>query len=120
MALNLVNNITVPFVSIIIFVGVKVVEKCSIKQVNQKNGRVTEVETSLGNIQCEYFVNCTGFWARGVGKLSEPTVKVPLHAVEHYFLHTKSIPGIDPNTPGNTNKLLYLAAFHIFVFFSCS
>jgi pyruvate dehydrogenase phosphatase regulatory subunit len=34
-----------------------------------------------------------------VGQLSEPYVKVPLHAVEHYFLRTKPIAGLDPNTP---------------------
>jgi pyruvate dehydrogenase phosphatase regulatory subunit len=60
---------------------------------------VSGVETDLGPIDCEYFVNCAGFWARGVGQLSEPYVKVPLHAVEHYYLHTKPIPGLDSMTP---------------------
>lgn len=59
------------------------------------------VESDLGPVSCEYFVNCAGFWARGVGQLSEPYVKVPLHAVEHYYLHTKPIPGLDPMTPGS-------------------
>jgi pyruvate dehydrogenase phosphatase regulatory subunit len=62
---------------------------------------VSGVETDLGPIDCEYFVNCAGFWARGVGQLSEPYVKVPLHAVEHYYLHTKPIPGLDSMTPGS-------------------
>lgn len=65
----------------------------------QTNGKVSRVETNLGHIDCEYFVNCAGFWARGVGQLSEPYVKVPLHAVEHYYLHTLPIPGLDPMTP---------------------
>ncbi|XP_065162153.1 pyruvate dehydrogenase phosphatase regulatory subunit, mitochondrial isoform X2 [Atheta coriaria] len=79
--------------------GVKVIENCSLKSINQTNGVVSSVETDLGNIKCEFFVNCAGFWARGVGQLSEPFVKVPLHAVEHYYLHTKPIPGLDPETP---------------------
>lgn len=31
--------------------------------------------------------------------MSEPCVKVPLHAAEHYFLHTKPMPNLDPMTP---------------------
>lgn len=80
--------------------GVKIIENCSIQKVNQNNGYVSGVETVLGNIDCDFFVNCAGFWARGVGQLSEPYVKVPLHAVEHYYLHTKPIPGLDPMLPG--------------------
>lgn len=83
------------------FLGVTVIESCTVKKVNQEDGKVTSVDTDLGLIQCEYFVNCAGFWARGVGQLSEPFVKVPIHAVEHYYLHTKPIPGLDPLTPGN-------------------
>ncbi|KAJ8959314.1 hypothetical protein NQ318_022000 [Aromia moschata] len=79
--------------------GVKVIENCIVKKINQCNGRITSVETDLGNINCEYFINCAGFWARGVGQLSEPYVKVPLHAVEHYYLHTKPIPGLDTMFP---------------------
>ncbi|KAK9701359.1 FAD dependent oxidoreductase central domain [Popillia japonica] len=79
--------------------GVKVLENCSVHKINQKNGYVNNVETNLGNIECDFFVNCAGFWARGVGQLSEPYVKVPLHAVEHYYLHTKPIPGLDSMLP---------------------
>ncbi|XP_018566910.1 pyruvate dehydrogenase phosphatase regulatory subunit, mitochondrial [Anoplophora glabripennis] len=79
--------------------GVKVVENCTIKKINQANGTVSSIETDLGNINCEYFINCAGFWARGVGQLSEPNVKVPLHAVEHHYMHTKPIPGLDPMLP---------------------
>ncbi|CAG9761747.1 unnamed protein product [Ceutorhynchus assimilis] len=79
--------------------GVQVIENCSLKKVIQDNGKVASVETTLGLIKCDFFVNCAGFWARGIGQMSEPYVKVPLHAVEHYFLHTKPIPGLDPMTP---------------------
>ncbi|XP_066152391.1 pyruvate dehydrogenase phosphatase regulatory subunit, mitochondrial isoform X1 [Euwallacea fornicatus] len=79
--------------------GVQVVENCSLTKVTQTGGKISSVDTSLGPINCEYFVNCAGFWARGIGQLSEPYVKVPLHAVEHYYLHTKPIPGLDPMTP---------------------
>lgn len=44
-------------------------------------------------------MNCGGIWARAIGKMSNPVVKVPLHACEHYYLHTKEIDGLDPMTP---------------------
>ncbi|XP_022910768.1 pyruvate dehydrogenase phosphatase regulatory subunit, mitochondrial isoform X2 [Onthophagus taurus] len=79
--------------------GINVLENCTVKRINQEKGCVKSVETNLGKIECEYFVNCAGFWARGIGQLSEPYVKVPLHAVEHYYLHTKPIPGLDSLLP---------------------
>lgn len=79
--------------------GVTVVENCAITKVVQTNGVVSRVETETGNTDCSYFVNCGGFWARKIGLLSEPVVKVPLHAAEHYYLHTAPIAGLDPMMP---------------------
>lgn len=80
--------------------GVTVIEHCAITEVIQENRKVKAVKTSGGGTtECVYFVNCSGFWARGIGQLSEPYVKVPLHAAEHYYLHTKLIDGLDPMTP---------------------
>ncbi|XP_006618712.1 pyruvate dehydrogenase phosphatase regulatory subunit, mitochondrial [Apis dorsata] len=79
--------------------GVKVFENCKVTKIVTQNNRIKAVETNHGTIECEHFVNCAGFWARNVGKLSEPYVKVPLHPVEHYYLHTKSINDLDPMTP---------------------
>lgn len=78
---------------------VKVFEKCRVTKVATNNGKVQTIETNRGSINCQHFVNCAGFWARNVGKLSEPYVKVPLHPVEHYFLHTKEVPGLNSMTP---------------------
>ena len=47
------------------------------------NCHVTGVDTSLGHIECDYFVNCGGIWARTIGALSEPKVKVPICPAEH-------------------------------------
>ncbi|XP_011494502.1 PREDICTED: pyruvate dehydrogenase phosphatase regulatory subunit, mitochondrial isoform X2 [Ceratosolen solmsi marchali] len=79
--------------------GVRVYQNCKLTKVISTNNTVEGVETTRGKIKCKYFVNCTGFWARNVGKLSEPYVKVPLHPVEHYYLHTQQIPNLDPMTP---------------------
>ncbi|XP_074097569.1 pyruvate dehydrogenase phosphatase regulatory subunit, mitochondrial [Cotesia typhae] len=79
--------------------GVEIYENCHVTKILSNQGKVSKVETTRGNINCEHFVNCAGFWARNIGKLSDPYVKVPLHPVEHYYLHTKKIPGLDPMTP---------------------
>lgn len=79
--------------------GVKVFENCKVTKIITQNDTIEAVETTNGTIECEHFVNCAGFWARNVGKLSEPYVKVPLHPVEHYYLHTKLIDGLDPMIP---------------------
>ena len=83
--------------------GVRVLENCRLNRVNTTlNDRdvpvVSSVDTSRGNIACEYFVNCGGIWSRELGKKSDPKVKVPLQACEHYYLVTKPI-GIDPMLP---------------------
>ncbi|XP_065214392.1 pyruvate dehydrogenase phosphatase regulatory subunit, mitochondrial [Planococcus citri] len=79
--------------------GVKVFEDCAIQQVFSRDGHVRAIESTKGVIECDYFVNCGGIWARKIGQLSEPRVKVPVHPVEHYYLITKPIPGLDPLTP---------------------
>ncbi|KYN15161.1 PREDICTED: pyruvate dehydrogenase phosphatase regulatory subunit, mitochondrial isoform X1 [Trachymyrmex cornetzi] len=79
--------------------GVRVFENCAVTKVINHSGQIEAVETTRGMIKCQHFVNCAGFWARNVGKLSEPHVKVPLHPVEHYYLHTKPIANLDPMIP---------------------
>ncbi|XP_018058910.1 PREDICTED: pyruvate dehydrogenase phosphatase regulatory subunit, mitochondrial isoform X2 [Atta colombica] len=79
--------------------GVRVFENCTVTKVINHSGQIEAVETTRGMIKCQHFVNCAGFWARNVGKLSEPHVKVPLHPVEHYYLHTKPIANLDPMIP---------------------
>lgn len=79
--------------------GVTVVENCGVTEVLQNKLKVTGVETVKGQLACEYFVNCAGFWARNIGQFSKPPVKMPIQAAEHYFLHTKPILDLDPMTP---------------------
>ncbi|KAK3086664.1 hypothetical protein FSP39_021587 [Pinctada imbricata] len=79
--------------------GVKMYEGVEVNQINTTNQKVSGVETSHGNIQCDYFVNCSGLWSRQVGKKSEPRVMVPLHACEHFYITTTPINGMDPMLP---------------------
>lgn len=78
------------------------------KRVMSSDGRVVAVDTTQGTVECQYFVNCGGFWARQIGQMSEPFVKVPLHPCEHYYLHTGPIHGLDTMTPGEYRKDIFL------------
>lgn len=76
------------------------VENCKLLEVVCDSGKVVAIDTSMGSVECDHYVNCGGFWARKIGQRSNPTVKIPLHPVEHYYLRTNPIPGLDPLTPG--------------------
>lgn len=55
--------------------GVTLVENCQVEKIFHTDHRVSAVQTNLGTIECVYFVNAAGFWARAIGQLSEPYVK---------------------------------------------
>jgi pyruvate dehydrogenase phosphatase regulatory subunit len=44
--------------------GARVFTKCKVEKVLTRRRKVTGVQTSLGFIECKYFVNCAGQWAR--------------------------------------------------------
>jgi 4-methylaminobutanoate oxidase (formaldehyde-forming) len=73
------------------FEGVKVTD------IELKNGAVSAVQTSHGQIECEYVVNCGGMWARELGKMVG--VSVPLHAAEHMHVTTEAIEGVYREMP---------------------
>ncbi|XP_038070075.1 pyruvate dehydrogenase phosphatase regulatory subunit, mitochondrial-like isoform X2 [Patiria miniata] len=79
--------------------GVKLVEGVQVKAVLSEDGKVSQVQTSLGDIQCDYFVNAAGQWGRDVGLMSRPIVNVPMHSTAHGYLVTKPLPGLDVKTP---------------------
>jgi len=77
--------------------GATVIEGVSVTGVTQKNGAVTGVTTTAGDIACEYVVNCAGMWARELGARSG--VNIPLQAAEHYYLITERMEGIRGDWP---------------------
>lgn len=79
--------------------GVTLVENCGVEKVLQTNRKVDAVETTRGRIECVYFVNAAGFWAREIGQLTEPYVKVPLHPVSHQFIIAHTNPKILEQIP---------------------
>lgn len=77
--------------------GATVLEETPATGIMKKNGRVTGVRTTRGDIQAEYVVNCAGMWARELGELAG--VNIPLQAAEHYYLITDDIPDMPPDMP---------------------
>lgn len=51
--------------------GVKIIEGVSIRQVMTENFKVAKVETSAGNIKCEYFVNAAGMVRTNILRFSK-------------------------------------------------
>lgn len=68
--------------------GAKYYEYTTVEKILTKNSRVGSVQTNKGTIQCEYFVNCAGMWARELGLKSEPKVCIPAYPAEHYYATT--------------------------------
>jgi glycine cleavage system aminomethyltransferase T/glycine/D-amino acid oxidase-like deaminating enzyme len=77
--------------------GATILEGVPALGVLTKGGAVAGVKTPYGDIEAEFVVNCTGMWARQLGKKSG--VNVPLQAAEHYYLITDKIPGLTANVP---------------------
>ncbi|XP_060066180.1 pyruvate dehydrogenase phosphatase regulatory subunit, mitochondrial-like [Ylistrum balloti] len=79
--------------------GVHVIEGVKVNRVNTSNGQVSGVQTSRGDITCEYFVNCSGLWGRSLGRLSDPPVNIPQHPLEHFYIVSQPIEGLDRMMP---------------------
>ena len=76
--------------------GAKIIEGARVTGIQQAGGRVTGVSWSAkddqGSIKADYVVNCGGMWAHQIGRLAGVTV--PLHACEHFYIVTESVPGL--------------------------
>lgn len=75
--------------------GCQIIEGVKVTAIHQKDGRVTGVAYDQdggdsGTVEADYVVNCAGMWAREVGKMAG--ANVPLHAAEHFYIVTDSIP----------------------------
>ncbi|MBN8955928.1 MAG: FAD-dependent oxidoreductase [Rhizobiales bacterium] len=77
--------------------GVRIFEKTRVTAIHSKDGRVSGVTTTQGEIDCEIVVNCAGQWAKQVGRLCGVTV--PLHSAEHMYIVTGRIDGVTPDLP---------------------
>jgi 4-methylaminobutanoate oxidase (formaldehyde-forming) len=77
--------------------GAKIVENVRVIGFEMKDGRITAVKTTLGDVACEKVVNCAGQWARQVGAMAG--INVPLQAVKHQYIITEKIEGLSTDAP---------------------
>ncbi len=77
--------------------GARVLEGHLVTGVQTEGRRVTGVtwqdkQGETGQITADHVVNCGGMWGHSVGRMAG--VNVPLHACEHFYIVTESIPGL--------------------------
>ncbi len=77
--------------------GARLFEDTGVVGIVTRDGAVTAVETSRGQIRCDAIALCTGLWSREVGRMVD--VRVPVWPCEHFYLLTKPIEGIVGNLP---------------------
>jgi len=77
--------------------GAKLFEGVRVTGFEMKDGRITVVKTTEGDIACEKVVNCAGQWARQVGALAG--IAVPLQPVKHQYIVTEKIDGLSTDAP---------------------
>ena len=77
--------------------GALCLEGVKVTGILQQSGKVTGVETSQGNIQADFVVNCGGLWGREIGRMAG--VNVPLHACEHYYALTEKLDDLPSDLP---------------------
>jgi sarcosine dehydrogenase len=77
--------------------GAKIYEDVRVTGFDMKDGHITKVKTSKGDIACEKVVNCAGQWARQVGALAG--INVPLQPVKHQYIVTEKLDGLTAGAP---------------------
>src|SRR6185312_11259129 len=77
--------------------GVSVREHAAVREISVRGGRVCAVVTDEGTIECDKVVVAAGLWSNEV--VATCGLKLPLHALEHQYLITEQIPGVDARLP---------------------
>ncbi len=77
--------------------GAEIVQNCRVEGFKRNGRRITEVETSQGNVKAETVVNATGMWGHELGGLMGS--RAPAFAVEHQYLVTDPIPDLPEGMP---------------------
>lgn len=69
-----------------------------------EGGRVRAVETSRGRIECEVVLSCAGMWGPKVGEMVG--MSVPLTPMQHQFVWTGAVPGLEGETREAVHPML--------------
>lgn len=77
--------------------GAKIFEDTKVIDIEIENGKIRAVITEHGRIECEKVVVCAGQWTRDFA--AKFGVNVPLVPMEHQYMVTKEIEGVEANLP---------------------
>ena len=77
--------------------GARVIENLPVTRILVENGRAAGVATPQGEIRARTVVICGGMWSRDLA--AEIGVTLPLHAAEHFYVVTETIPGLPRDLP---------------------
>ncbi|WP_119459272.1 GcvT family protein [Rhodospirillaceae bacterium SYSU D60014] len=77
--------------------GARIFEQTKVTRILVERGRAIGVETERGAIRADVVVLCGGMWSRDLAAAVQ--VSLPLHAAEHFYIVTESIPGLPAGLP---------------------
>jgi 4-methylaminobutanoate oxidase (formaldehyde-forming) len=77
--------------------GVRIREHVRILEIVVNDGAVRGVATDQGMVGCDTVVVAAGRWSGAI--TSTCGIRLPLHALEHQYIITEPIPGLDRNMP---------------------
>ena len=88
--------------------GARIFEGVSVDRIRTDNGWVRGVDTDQGPIDAEHVVTAAGMWSHQLGR--DVGVNIPLHACEHFYLVTESIPELPSGLPvlRDTDNCIYV------------
>jgi 4-methylaminobutanoate oxidase (formaldehyde-forming) len=87
--------------------GASIHPQTRVTGVGLRGGHVSTVETNRGTVRTEHVVDAAGMFAPEVGRLVN--LSIPIVAMEHQYLITEPIPGVEPTWPvvRDTDNLCY-------------
>ncbi len=77
--------------------GARIIEDVRVQRILTRDRKAVGVETTRGNIDAEFVVNCAGMWGRRLA--SDVGVAVPLNGCEHFYIVTEPVEGLTPGLP---------------------
>ncbi|WP_321813148.1 MULTISPECIES: FAD-dependent oxidoreductase [unclassified Paraburkholderia] len=77
--------------------GAKILENAKVLRLLVENGRAVGVQTEDGELRANTVVLAAGMWSRELA--AQVGVSIPLHAAEHFYIVTESVPGLPNNLP---------------------
>lgn len=77
--------------------GARIFEDTRVNSIETDKGKITAVITDSGRIECEVVICCAGQWTRNLA--ASVGVNVPLVSVEHQYMITEAIDGVEAGMP---------------------